>query len=779
MPSVPKELHVLVTFITVQQIHTLLTSNRTICSPSLTIFPFTISTTPFLLNLPTTPLLLNLSTLFPLNLSFTPFPLNRSTPDHPKATHQLSDQTRNIHNMTLTPAPASDDPESRPTASPDKQFQLESKASDVPTAPPSPKVSPSASQAQSTSQSVIMRKIHGVRSLGVARCGICLRSLQIFDAKGRVRHLNRCWWERVEAAREAKQKDDESEAKSTSLSIGFWALIEDDPRPKKAAGNLLPPDSCINCQKDVSHMDTVAAFGHRLDCTTRMPPIFCSVCNLSFMGLRRWRSEDILGHVLKCQGQSDLPGVDAAEFDGLAKAWQGRKEMVIAATKPKKGMKHARDRVKAFKNRRNRGRLIGRGIHPAESSPLRASSVCKEEGIEVVVVENVMRRAGLDRLRNFRTHQYAVLRPGAGRHLTDDYRAEMTFTKTKPYPMVAVPLKLAGPSTEGKEATGALSMILSTFIPNAKKTSPKNKKKKSLIKKVGESSGVSQPTPRLFLDKPHTITDLVSALCQPKPDTKPSKDPQPNIFNRAHSAHARKPPTPGPPKNPNALLARLKRPHIPAGKIIKTVDFTLGEEHMPLVSLQRTVTQFPETSFTCPEELVHVQQTANIMNGSPRYYPELLANPGVNVTRPGVYMDGSEDGVAHSVRLADRRFVVFGGGNGVNVSGVGNGLAGEAPAVSMPTFPRRPTPPQAGLIPEQQYIFPAPTPARPHLNFLCADETDEPAGHETFDDPVRGVLPLQLRSSIPIDRTGDVDPEEIARRAREACVFGGVDEMGG
>ena len=83
MPSVPKELHVLVTFITVQQIHTLLTSNRTICSPSLTIFPFTISTTPFLLNLPTTPLLLNLSTLFPLNLSSTPFPLNRSTPDHP------------------------------------------------------------------------------------------------------------------------------------------------------------------------------------------------------------------------------------------------------------------------------------------------------------------------------------------------------------------------------------------------------------------------------------------------------------------------------------------------------------------------------------------------------------------------------------------------------------------------------------------------------------------------------------------------------------------------
>lgn len=55
---------------------------------------------------------------------------------------------------------------------------------------------------------------------------------------------------------------------------------------------------------------------------------------------------------------------------------------------------------------------------------------------------------------------------------------------------------------------------------------------------------------------------------------------------------------------------------------------------------------------------------------------------------------------------------------------------------------------------------------------------NEPAEHETFVDPIRRVLPVQLRSSIRGNRTGDISLEETEWRAREVLVIDGVNEIG-
>jgi len=744
-------------------------------------------------------------------------------------------------NEPLTPPPLSsssssksaenDYLESKPESCKNQVFPPEMGDYEVPTAPPTPTMAPRVPhyppppvpveklvpKSQASKKNVKCGLVRAHES----KCAICFKWFYGVAAQARVDHVNECWDILKKAAQETKRqnvrkhqdlerseksKEVDDQSNSALTSETDRTIITPSPYPD---GQHPPNSVCPLCHTTLATHDSVSRFAHHLRCLEHHTPLYCTSCSQNFLYPQRWADLDILWHFQICQHGSAL---SRAEFDAIGSALTGRQEVLCRALLGRENTS-AGEQVRGYKAKKNMGLVIGHEVYATDVSELRWSCTHKGDGVEIVGVEETWVRNFPD-LREFRRSRFEVLGLTERVEFPDDFEAETVFVETEasevaskewtPPKVPPKPALLKSPSISEEKAAGDMARGNSSSINRP--SEPEVSQQDAVLK-------TSNTRPIAHDNEAYTITDLVKTLFYANNDAvkeqvkapqacRASTSPTPSNGEQETAHHddinnlsvTSSSSSPAPYHNPEDSPTHLP---IRDWKILKTTSFTLTSSSSsstattpfsPTPTLPHKVKHFPDLRLTCPEEPNDAdvgQQTPNhteLKNGSPRHNSSFINNPPIQspslVSDLGAPKDMSLTHlpVAHTIYFPDGRFVVFGGGVVLPAPPQNIQISPYIAERSVEAATHAPGP----VVTPQDLSPPADDPisaGRVRPKFLCAAELDAQVVIETFHDPMRGALPESLRSNLRMDRTGMGSVEEYERRAREACRFGGEDEL--
>jgi hypothetical protein len=571
---------------------------------------------------------------------------------------------------------------------------------EAPTAPPTPDITPCASMSpqEASAPAVEAHK---------SQCAICHTSMHKVPALEKVKHLNKCWESLREAAKgKPKTLLQPKHSRKPLVTLGAHAGKNDDSSSssssKEPASTSAPPlpvslddlaKICLFCHANVANLDAVDALNHRLGCLQIKNPLSCPFCKESFLHPTPWRFSLKAIHLHTCNANV-LALSHWDDFGKLTAALMTRGEVAKFLMRTKTGLKQ-KQRVKRYKARKDLGRSIGLGRYAMDFSELRWSHTLEGNKVEVGYVEENCDLWYRD-LRDFRRSVYSVLDLDGSFDIPDDYKADIrsatletletppkVFTsQQRPVQTSPTQLELLGvPSAIAEKTAEEVRRLLIPAIAEMSEEYEDDTEDEFDEIEVETDVDIATSTdglpdtsfhtvaepPQVAPSPPatevYTIQDIVKNLGKPAAST--TKTNKSDDADSDKAQREKLPARPYEPKRPDQLLALLKAPSVPAGKILKTTSFTLSDETPPTGKIRKTVSftlaesnppnpvtfphtikQFPNlrlTSLTEEEESPGTgnangnvgQQTTtlNLMNGSPRHYPQFFTDPQVFIQR--------------------------------------------------------------------------------------------------------------------------------------------------
>jgi hypothetical protein len=221
-------------------------------------------------------------------------------------------------------------------------------------------------------------------------CAICHKKLSYHTDKAAAEeHANDCWDMLREKFRDATEQDTWSRNYLWMSDRQIELLKAKRLEREKIASNSshvleiganvppkdLPPTSSLLCAKDVSSMQELEVFEHRVFCLTAHNPSSCPVCQASFSDFCK---NDVVFHLYSCQHGGTLSPFQIEDFNALVAAFSGRltgaSTLVQRTFGPKKNWT-TRQHRQCVQTKRDSGIRDEGGLYVAEASPLRTAQM--------------------------------------------------------------------------------------------------------------------------------------------------------------------------------------------------------------------------------------------------------------------------------------------------------------------------------------------------------------------------------------------------------------------
>jgi hypothetical protein len=187
--------------------------------------------------------------------------------------------------------------------------------------------------------------------------------------------------DKQDASGDDKQEDQDFSSTSLSSSDSDSISSSSDLPPSTTTIALqIPTTSCLICATPLAHLDSIAAFNHRVYCITNHRPYFCPICSTNFLYPLVWDRPDIAWHLHNCQNGGKLTALDRTDFGALTDAWNGRMAVVERVIFRTGGGGEAAGR---YRRKKEQGVWRGDGLYWVGETGLRMARVVKGSEVEV------------------------------------------------------------------------------------------------------------------------------------------------------------------------------------------------------------------------------------------------------------------------------------------------------------------------------------------------------------------------------------------------------------
>jgi hypothetical protein len=308
---------------------------------------------------------------------------------------------------------------------------------EVPTAPPSPKLAPKPPHLPPRRAKDLLEPIEADQQ----KCAICCLDCSSLVPQYRVEHMNKCWdplrrraqenialkkklleliQDKQDASGDDKQEDQDfsSTSSSSSDSDSTSSSSSDLPPSTTAVALQIPTSSCLICATPLIHLDSIAAFNHRVYCITNHRPYFCPICSTNFLYPLVWDRPDIAWHLHNCQHGGKLTVPDRVDFGALTDAWNGRMAVVERVIFRTGGGGEA---AGTYRRKKEQGVWRGDGVYWVGETGLRMARVVKGVEVEVTTAWEACTPDSVD-VEKFRRRAFPVLGVPRGSQIPEGWK---------------------------------------------------------------------------------------------------------------------------------------------------------------------------------------------------------------------------------------------------------------------------------------------------------------------------------------------------------------------